>query len=70
MSANKTAKPRKAGSPAFPRQEPKLRLVKIPDERPRPEPDPELKAILDDMRRRYRAERERAEREPDGKDAA
>lgn len=63
-------KPRRAGAPAFPKQEPKLRLVKSPDERPRPEPDPELKAMLDDMRRRYRVSRERDGREPDGKDLA
>ena len=67
MNANK---PRRAGAPAFPKQGPKLRLVKNPDERPRPEPDSELKAILNDMNRRYLVRRERAEREPDGKDAA
>lgn len=57
---------RRAGAPAFPKREPKLRLVKNPDERPRPEPDSDLKAIIEDMNRR----RERAEREPGGKDAA
>lgn len=62
MSASK---PRKAGAPAFPKNGPKLRLVKSTDERPRPEPDPELRAILDDMKRRGRVERE-----PGGKDAA
>jgi hypothetical protein len=67
VSANRT---RKAGALAFPKQEPKLRLVKGPDERPRPEPDSELRAILDDMKRRYRVQRERDGREPDGKDAA
>jgi hypothetical protein len=45
------------------------RLVKTP-ERKRPEPSPELKAMLDDMRRRYRVSRERDGREPEGKDAA
>lgn len=67
MSANRT---RKAGALAFPKQEPKLRLVKSPDERPRPTADPEMKEILDGMRRRYRIQHERIEREPDGKDAA
>lgn len=46
-----------------------LRLIKTPEPK-RPEPRPELKAILDDVRRRYRVNRERAERDPDGKDAA
>ncbi|MFL6335294.1 MAG: hypothetical protein ACJ754_18430 [Pyrinomonadaceae bacterium] len=55
MSADR---PRRAGAPAFPRQEPKLRLVKNPDERPRPEPDPGLKEILDEMNRRARIELE------------
>ena len=31
-----------------------LRLVKSPDPRPAPEDDSELKAVLDDMNRRYR----------------
>jgi hypothetical protein len=47
----------------------RLRLVKTPETR-RPEPSPELKAMLDDMRRRYRVSRERAKRDPGGKDAA
>jgi hypothetical protein len=64
MSANKS---RRAGAPAFPRQKPKLRLVQNPDERPRPTPDPELKELIDDMRRRYHIHHER---EPGGKDAA
>lgn len=64
MSANK---PRRADAPAFPKQGPKLRLVKNTDERPRPEPDSDLKAIIEDVNRRHR---ERAEREPGGKDAA
>ncbi len=63
-------KPRRAGAPAFPKRRPELRLVKNPDERPRPELDPGLKEILDDMNRRHRVRRERAEREPGGKDAA
>lgn len=64
MSADRS---RKAGAPAFPRQETKLRLVKSPDERPRPKPAPELKAIVEDLNRRFHTQRER---EPDGKDAA
>ena len=65
MSANKS---RKAGQPVH--RKPMLRLVPSPEERPCPEPDPELKEVLDDMRRRYRVQRERIEQEPDGKDAA
>lgn len=67
MSAEKL---RKAGAPAFPKRRPELRLVKNPDERLLPTPDPELKEILDDMKRRRGAQRERAGHEPDGKDAA
>ena len=63
-------KPRRAGTPAFPEKKPGLRLVKSLEERPRLEPDPELKAIVEDLNRRSRAQRERNEREPDGKDAA
>jgi hypothetical protein len=47
----------------------RLRLLKTPETK-RPEPSPELKAMLDDMRRRYRVKRERTERDPGGKDAA
>ena len=48
-----------------------LRLVPAPGEAQKPSaPDPELKEILDDMRRRHRVQRERIERDPDGKDAA
>ncbi len=65
MSVNR---PRKAGQPVY--RKPELRLVPSPEERPAPEPDPELKEVLDDMRRRYRVQRERIEREPDDKDAA
>jgi hypothetical protein len=67
VSANK---PRRAGAPAFPKRRPELRLVKSPDKRPRPEPDSELKAILDDMKRRHGVRGGRAERNPDNKDAA
>lgn len=64
MSANKQ---RKAGQPVY--RKPQLRLVPSPREQKRPEPDLELKEVLDD-RRRYRVQRERIELEPDGKDAA
>ena len=47
----------------------RLRLIKTPESK-RPEPAPEMKAILDDIRRRYRAHRERAGRDPGGEDAA
>lgn len=60
MSANKT---RRAGAPAFPKQGPMLRLVKNPDERPRPEP--ELRVMLDAMKNRHSAQRV-----PGSKDAA
>jgi hypothetical protein len=54
-----------------PARKPALRLVPSPDdERKPPTPDPELKGVLDDMRRRYRVQRERIERGPDDKDAA
>lgn len=46
-----------------------LRLIKTPEPK-RPEPSPELKAMLDDMWRRYRVSRERSECDPVGKDAA
>jgi hypothetical protein len=46
-----------------------LRLIKTPEPK-RPEPSPELKAMLDDMRRHYRVSRERVERDPSGNDAA
>jgi hypothetical protein len=37
-----------------------LRVISNPTERKRPDQDPELKAILEDMNRRYRVNRERA----------
>jgi len=46
-----------------------LRLIKTPEAKC-PEPSPELKATLEDMRRRYRVSRERMGRDPGGKDAA
>lgn len=48
MSANKQ---RKAGQPAYPKPKPALRLVPSPVERPATKPDPELKEILDGLRR-------------------
>ena len=47
----------------------RLRLIKTPEAK-RPEPTPEMKAILDDMRRRYRVYRERVGHDPEGEDAA
>lgn len=47
----------------------RLRLIKTPETK-RPEPDPELKATLDDMSRRYRLQRRRMERDSGGNDAA
>ena len=46
-----------------------LRLIKTPETK-RPEPNSELKAMLDDMCRRYRVSREWVERAPGGNDAA
>lgn len=61
MSRQRKSEPAGSEHPA-----PALRLVKTP-ESPRPAPDPELKAILDDLKRRHR---ERGESESGGKDAA
>ncbi len=58
MSKDQTAEPRRAGRPVYERR-PELRLVPSPDETGKPEPDPGLKEVLDDMRRRYRVQRER-----------
>ena len=49
-------------------ERPALRLIKTPEAK-RPEPGPEMKAMLDDMRRR-KQHRERAGRDPEGKDVA
>lgn len=46
-----------------------LRLIKTPEPK-RPEPSPEMKAMLDDMRRRERGNPGRAGRDSGGKDAA
>ena len=42
-----------------------LRLIKNPDQRPRPNLDPKLKAVLDDLKRRYRVIHERENEAPD-----
>ena len=42
-----------------------LTLVKDADERLRPIVDPQLKAVLDDLKRRYRVMRERERDAPD-----
>ena len=47
----------------------RLRLIKTPEAK-RPEPSPELQAILDDIRRSHRAHRRRVGRGPGGNDAA
>ena len=46
-----------------------LHLIKTPQPK-RPEPSPEMKAMLDDMRRRERGNPRRAGRDSGGKDAA
>jgi len=46
-----------------------LRLIKTPERKP-PEQSPEVKAMLDDMRRRESGSRARAGRDRGGKDAA
>jgi hypothetical protein len=65
VSANNMTRPRRAGAPVFPK--PKLRLVENTDERPRPQPDSDLRTLLEDIQRRRHAPRAD---EPDGKDAA
>jgi hypothetical protein len=62
-----SANSRKAGQPVY--RKPKLRLVPSPEERQRPEPDPELKEILDGLRRQD-ARRVRVGPGPEDKDAA
>lgn len=49
-----------------------LRLVPSPEEwrKPTSPTDPEFKVLLDDMKRRYRVQRERLEGEPESPDAA
>jgi hypothetical protein len=65
LSANKR---RKAGQPVYRKSQ--LRLVPSPEERPAPAPDPELKEVLDRMRRRYKVQHERLRLRGDDKDAA
>ena len=47
-----------------------LRLIKNPEERLRPTVDPELKAMLDDLKRRYRVLHQRLEDDGDTPGAA
>jgi hypothetical protein len=47
-----------------------LRVVSSHEERPQLSPDPELKAMLDDMKRRYSVQRKRIEDMDDTPDAA
>lgn len=49
---------------------PTLRLVESPEPSKAPAPDPGLKEILDDLRRRSRVRRERPDRGPEAPDAA
>lgn len=68
MSTNKS---RKAGTPVYAKLQPRLRAVPQPEaQRPRPAPDPELRATLDDMQRRYRVQRERLNLGDDEPEAA
>lgn len=61
---------RKAGTPVYMKPQPRLRAVPETAECPRPEPDPELRALLDDMQRRYRVQRERLNLGDDEPEAA
>ena len=63
MSANKQRKP---GEPVYRKPESGLRLVKSPHS----QPDPELKAMLDEMKRRHPGQRVRPDRGLDDKNAA
>lgn len=65
-----TRKPRKAGTPVYAEPRPRLRMVECTDERPQAKPDPELRAVLDDMQRRYRVQRERLNLGDDEPEAA
>jgi hypothetical protein len=66
MSTNKRRKP---GKPVY-GERPTLRPVPNPDERQQPQPDAETCALLDDLKRRYRVQRERLSIEPDEPEAA
>jgi hypothetical protein len=67
MSTNKS---RKASIPVSTEPQPSLRALPQPATRPRPAPDPELRALLDDMQRRYRVQRERLNLGDDEPEAA
>jgi hypothetical protein len=74
MSSTKAPRRRKAGEPAYPTQKPPLQLLKPSSEcsttRLIHEQSQEVKAALDDMRRRSRAARCRIKPEDDTPDAA
>jgi len=74
MSINKSHRTRKAGEPAYSKQKPALQLLKPSSEcsttRLIPELSQELKATLDDMKRRYCVGRERTAAGDDAPDAA
>jgi hypothetical protein len=63
-----TSKLRKAGQPVD--DKPKLRPVPRTGGQPQPAPDPELRAIIEDMNRRARVQHERQTVAPDEPEAA
>ncbi len=65
-----TRKPHQAGTPVYAEPQPRLRLVARTDQRPQAKPDPELRALLDEMQRRDRVQRERQTDAPDEPEAA
>lgn len=74
MSSTKAPRIRKAGEPAYPKSKPALQLLKPSSEcsttRLIPELSEEVRATLDNIRRRYRVRRERAATGDDTPDAA
>ena len=70
MSANRPRRTRKAGAPVCATPRAPLRLVPAEQTRPRPEPHPELKAVLDDLRRRHDGEQARLDDGGDEPEAA
>ncbi|MBC7930259.1 MAG: hypothetical protein H7Z38_06775 [Rubrivivax sp.] len=60
----------KPGVPVYEEPRPRLRLLPAESGRTRPEPDPELRAVLDDLRRRYQVQRAQLERDGDEPEAA
>jgi hypothetical protein len=63
------SKPRNTGQPARSQPRPVLRPVQPEAECSRPTLDPTLKAVQDDMRRRYAVQRERIESDADAEAA-